>query len=560
MTGSRFLAESLDGYGVDHVFFVPAVVLPALAEMEDMPIRRVMAHGEKAAAYMADGYARAARKPGVCLAQNIGASNLAAGLRDAFMARSPVVAITGGPAPASHYRNFYQEVEDFTQFDPVTKFNARVEEPTRLQDLLPQAFRAATAGSPGPVHLQLRGALGDSLEAEGDYTLRVDPAHRQVPSRRPAPAMADIEQVADLLLRARRPILIAGGGVATSDAGAEVLALAEHLSVPLATSLNAKGIIADDHRLSVGVCGTYSRACANRAVAAADLVFFIGSRTGSQVTTNWRVPAPGTTIIQLDIDETELGRNYPAAATLLGDARTGVALLLQYLHGRKIPDHADWIAQVRDLVGAWRAEETPRLTSAAVPLRPERICQAISDGLPDDGIVVVDTGHSGMWAGTMIDLNRQDRCRRGQRFLRCAGSLGWSFPAAIGAKCAAPGQAVICFCGDGAFYYHIAELETAARLGINLIVVVNNNAALNQEIPLFDRAYGGRQRGRSSEMWQFRPLNFAKIAESFDCVGLRAETPAELDDALRHALSLDRPVVIDAVSDVAALARAAWLP
>src|SRR5450432_2378344 len=133
MSGSRFLAESLQGFGVDHVFFVPAVVLTALAEMEDMSIRRVMTHGEKAAAYMADGYARASHRPGVCLAQNIGASNLAAGLRDAHMARSPVIALTGGPSPKSQYRNFYQEVEDFTQFDPVTKFNARVDDPLRLQ-------------------------------------------------------------------------------------------------------------------------------------------------------------------------------------------------------------------------------------------------------------------------------------------------------------------------------------------------------------------------------------------------------------------------------------------
>jgi acetolactate synthase-1/2/3 large subunit len=186
-------------------------------------------------------------------------------------------------------------------------------------------------------------------------------------------------------------------------------------------------------------------------------------------------------------------------------------------------------------------------------MRPERLCQAISDALPENGTVVVDTGHSGIWSGTMIDLNLPN-----QRFLRCAGSLGWSFPAAIGAKCALPDTPVVCFCGDGAFYYHIAELETAARFGLNLVVVVNNNAALNQEIPLFDKAYGGTQRGRAGEMWRFRPLDFARIAESFDCVGIRVESPADLDGALRHALTLDRPVVIDATTDVNALARPAW--
>jgi acetolactate synthase-1/2/3 large subunit len=152
MNGSKAFAEIVKGYGVTHVFFVPAIMLQALAEMEDMNIRRIMTHGEKAAAYMADGYARASGKPGVCMAQQIGASNLAAGLRDAFMGCSPVIAVTGGPDTGSRYRYAYQEVEDFCQFDPVTKFNACVDDVTRLPDLLRQAFRAATSGAPRPVH------------------------------------------------------------------------------------------------------------------------------------------------------------------------------------------------------------------------------------------------------------------------------------------------------------------------------------------------------------------------------------------------------------------------
>ncbi len=154
MTGSKLCAEVLQGYGVTHVFFVPAILLKALAEMEDMNIRRIMTHGEKSAAYMADGYARASGRPGVCIAQAVGASNLAAGLRDAFMACAPVIALTGGPAPGSRYRHAYQEVEDFCQFDPVTKLNACVDDVARLPDMLRQAFRAATSGAPRPVHLR----------------------------------------------------------------------------------------------------------------------------------------------------------------------------------------------------------------------------------------------------------------------------------------------------------------------------------------------------------------------------------------------------------------------
>jgi len=161
MTGSRMLAEMLKGYGVTHVFFVPTILMDALAEMDSLGIQKILTHGEKAAAYMADGYARAKNAPGVCMAQQIGASNLAAGLRDPFMACSPVVAITGGPATASRYRGAYQEVEDFTQFDSVTKLSARVDDLARFPDLVRQAFRVATSGSPGPVHLRLLGLLGE---------------------------------------------------------------------------------------------------------------------------------------------------------------------------------------------------------------------------------------------------------------------------------------------------------------------------------------------------------------------------------------------------------------
>jgi acetolactate synthase I/II/III large subunit len=174
MTGSRFFAEAMQSYGVTHMFFVPTIMLAALAEMEDMNIRRVMTHGEKAAAYMADGYARASRKPGICMAQTVGAANLAAGLRDAYLAGSPVIAITGGRQPATAYRHVYQEIEDLPMFNTVTKFNAQVDTIERLPDLLRQAFRAATTGAPGPVHLEMRGSHGHVVEEAGNLELIVE--------------------------------------------------------------------------------------------------------------------------------------------------------------------------------------------------------------------------------------------------------------------------------------------------------------------------------------------------------------------------------------------------
>jgi acetolactate synthase-1/2/3 large subunit len=551
MTGSRFFAEAMQAYGVTHIFFVPTMLLPAMAEMEDMNIRRVVTHGEKAAAYMADGYARASRRPGICMAQNVGAANLAAGLRDAYMACSPVIAITGGPDSDSRYRYLYQEVEDFSMFDPVTKFNARIDKLSRLPDLLREIFRVATSGAPGPVHLETRGNHGQVIEEEGTLELIVEEQYKQYPAFRPEPEMERVRDVAAALTKAQRPVIVAGGGVTASQAEQEVVKLAEMLSIPVATSLNGKGTMSDDHPLSVGVVGTYSRWCANRAVAEADLVFFIGSHTGGQVTNNWKIPRAGTAVIQLDISAADLGRNYPNAVSLLGDAKVTLQRLNATL--KPMESRGDWTRRVQQLVGEWRAEAAPLVNSDAVPMRPERLCKEITDFLPANAVVVSDTGHSGIWTGTMIDLKKP-----GQRYIRCAGSLGWAFPASLGVKCALPDAPVLCFTGDGGFYYHLAELETAVRYGINAVIVVNDNRSLNQETRLFDAAYGGQQRGRAREMWVFEDINLAKVAEAMGCFAIRVERPSELRGAMERAFAANRPAVVDVVSDIKAMAARGW--
>jgi acetolactate synthase-1/2/3 large subunit len=536
------------------VFFVPTIMLPAMAEMEDMGIRRVVTHGEKAAAYMADGYARAARRPGFCLAQTIGAANLAAGLRDAFMAGSPVVALTGGVEATTRYRHVYQEIEDFPMWESVTKANFHVDALERFPDLLRQAFRVATSGPPGPVHLEMAGTHAQVLEREAELTPLWEARFMQVPAFRPEPEPDAVRVAASLLTGAERPVIIAGGGVIWSGAERELTALAERLGIPVATSLNAKAALPDDHPLNVGVPGTYSRWCANRIVAEADLVFFIGSHAGGQVTTNWQVPRPGVRAIQLDIDPEELGRNYPLEAALLGDAKVTLAKLIALAADSRA--RPAWLERVRGLVREYR-EESDRLRAAdAVPIRPERICKEISDWLPEGGVAVSDTGHSGMWTGQMLRLTRP-----GQRFLRCAGSLGWAFPATLGAKCALPDRPVVGFSGDGGFYYHLAELETAARFHVNAIMVVNNNYALNQEKHLFDAAYKGQQRGRANEMWHFsHEVNFARVAEAMGCVGIRVERPEDIRPALDKALASSAPAVVEVVSDVDAMAARAWRP
>jgi len=556
MSGSRLFAEVIHGYGVTHVFYVPTILMRALAEMDDFKIHKIMTHGEKAAAYMADGYARASGKPGVCMAQQIGASNLAAGLRDGFMACSPMIAISGGSVPGSRYRHAYQEVEDFNQFDAVTKFSAQVDDVKRLPDLMRQAFRAATTGAPGPAHLRLSGLHGGSIgDAEADLTPLVEEQFKRVPAFRPEPEPARVREALAVHAQAHRPMIVAGGGVVSSGAQAELVEFAEKLQIPVTTSLNAKAAMLDRNPLNVGVAGVYSRSCANKALAEADLVFFIGSHTGGQLTTSWKVPEPGVTVIQLDIDPEELGRNYPNAVSLIGDAKVTLRQLIDAA-GKPAAGAQAWLGRVQALVAEWRAAAEPLMTSNVMPMRPERVCREISEALPADGVVVSDTGHSGMWTGQMIEFSSPR-----QGFVRCAGSLGWGLPGAIGVKCALPNRAVVCFTGDGGAYYHLAELETAARYGINLVVVVNNNSSLNQEIPLVNAAYKGKDMERSGEIWRFqKSVDFAKLGEALGCAAFRVDKPGQLKELLPKAFAMNRPVVIDVVTEENALAEKAWAP
>ncbi len=554
MTGARFLVETMQAYGVTHAFYMPMIVTRALVEMERVGIGRIMAHSEKAAAYMADGYARAAGRPSVCMAQNVGAANLAAGLQDPFLGGSPVVALTGRGAPMQQYRNYYQEVDHVQPFNAVTKFNALVDSIEQLPGLLRQAFREATSGAPGPVHLDLQGSSGNVIiDVEADLEVLAEAPFTHVPPFRGEPETEMVRAAARALSAARRPVIVAGGGIVSSQAQRELVELAEMLSIPVATSLNAKGAIPDDHPLAVGVCGTYSRWCANRVVAEADLVFFAGSHTGSQVTTEWQIPRPGTPVIQLDIDPKELGRSYPIQVGLQGDARASLRKLLEHLE--PLGPRSEWVGRAQELVREWRAEVAPLANSDAAPMRPERLCKEITDYLPDDAVLLSDTGHSGIWTGTMVDLNHPD-----QRYLRCAGSLGWAFPAALGAKCAVPDRPVVCFTGDGGFWYHLSEVETAVRYGINTVTVVNNNHSLNQEKRGNERAYDSvGVTGNVDELWVFPDTNFARLAEDMGGFGIRVERPGDLRGALEQAAAAGKPAVVDVVTDIEGIAPRAWV-
>ena len=553
MTGARFLAETLREYGVTHVFFVPAIIRRALMEMEDVGIKRIISHGEKSAAYMADAYARVTGKPGLCFAQSVGAANLAAGLQDAYLGVSPVIAITGHRPPMHRHRNSYQEIEHSRPFASVTKYSAEVESVEQLPHLLRQAFREVTSGQTLPAHLDFSGISGDVItDGEADMEVVVEDSFTSRPAFRPEPEPERVREAARLLSQAQRPVIVAGGGVTASGAQAEVVQLAEMLNIPVATALNAKGCIPENHPLSVGVVGSYSRWSANRVVSEADLVLFIGSHTGSQVTLDWRLPAVGTPVIQIDIDSTELGRSYPGTYGLQGDAQRTLQRLINVLE--PIGGNAGWVAQAQGHVQNWRTENEPVLNSDAVPIRPERLCQELTNFLPSDAVLLADTGHAGIWTGSMVELQHP-----GQSYLRAAGSLGWGLPAALGAKCGVPDRPVVCWTGDGGMWYHIGELETAVRYGINAVIVVHNNGGLNQDRRGDEAAYVGRE-GNPDELWRFTDTNFAQIAESMGALGIRVTDPNQINSALDQAVSANRPAVVDIVSDGDVAAEPPWGP
>jgi len=349
-------------------------------------------------------------------------------------------------------------------------------------------------------------------------------------------------------------VIVAGGGVRASGAARELLALAEKLQVPVATSLNAKDAIAASHPLSVGVVGTYSRESANRVVALADLVCFVGTEAGGMTTHFWAVPKPGVAAIQVDIDPATLGRNYPLKAAVNGDAKVSLARMAAEADAGTAASRKAWVAEARTICGEYAAKFRDAFASDAVPIRPERLCSELSRHVPDDAIVVVDTGHAGMWMGGMFDV------KAGQQYMRSAGHLGWAFPAGLGAKCACPERPVVTFTGDAGFWYHIAEIETAVRWKIDAVTVVNNNGGGNQSMRGFDRAYGGKQTDKARELWTFNAMNFARLAEDMGALGIRVEKASEFPAALARAIAAKRPAVIDVATDIEAVAPGAFAP
>ncbi|MDF3000083.1 MAG: acetolactate synthase large subunit [Bacillota bacterium] len=479
MKGYEYIANLIKDYGITHYFYQEGVMRYTYKELDKIGIRGILAHSENAAGYMADGYARAAQRASVVFAQNIGAGNLAGGIYDAFMANSPVIAFTGKKEASRQYKNSYQETDHRLLYEGITKFNPEILEPSQTPFIVRQLFKEAVAGKPQPVHVDIPDRMGTDTEiAEMKEPYTYDKSYCGYPAHRSAAVKADVDKAAGRIHSAERPVIVCGRGASISGAADAVHKLAAKAGIPILITPDAKTMFDEDDPLWCGIVGEYGMSCSNHIAREADLVIFIGTQNSDQTTCNWTCPPIDTRIVQIDIDERELGKNYPDTVGLAGDARTIVEQLIPSVSKAS---HKEWYAHCRALFDETMAEYDKYKMSNKRPINPGRMCSEIGKALPDDAVLVGDTGYSAVWSANFIKMKDT------QTYFRAAGSLGWAYPASLGIKCALPDQPVFCFAGDGAMYYHLCEIETACRYGINTITLINNNNILAQS------AYGNQK-------------------------------------------------------------------
>jgi acetolactate synthase-1/2/3 large subunit len=403
------------------------------------------------------------------------------------------------------------------------------------------------------VHVDVAGLTGDAITPlEMNHGVVVDEVHSQFPAFRPRADQELIKKCHAAIMLAKKPVIVVDRGAVISKAKEALHAFAAKMDAPVVTTLDAKSMMIESNPYYRGTVGSYGRSCTNRIVDEADLVIYLGSNTSDHTTGNWKLPRQGTAIIQVDLDPVELGRNYTHTLAVQSDIRSFLNDLSQEVEQLH---HPEWLAHSAQLVAQWREEIKPELTRNEAPIRPQRICAELTRLLPSDAILVADTGYSALWTGNYVEFTHEE-----QTYIRAAGSLGWSFPASIGAKAAAPHRTVVCSTGDGGFAYHLPELETAKRMGLQVIVIVNNNECLSQGLRNLNIAYANRPEGRKADCYVYEKTDFANIAQAYGCFGATVEKIEDFEKAFTQALQSNLPAVIDVKTEFAYQAQMAWLP
>jgi acetolactate synthase-1/2/3 large subunit len=544
MTGGRALAEMLRLSGVGPMFGMGGFqLLPFYDALGQLGMQHFLINDERCGAFAADAYARVTGRPGICDGTlGPGATNLVTGLIESTNGGIPVVAIAGDTNRAHSWKNMTQECRQVEILRPAVKELIRIEETSRIPELTRRAFAVATSGRPGPVLLDVP---EDVCHGAHDFTaddFAIDPSTLSAPARRIRPDRADIERAARLIGRAKRPLLLVGGGIHISQAHAALQAFAEAQSIPVAHTMSGKGGIACTHALNIGLFGRYSR-IANELIEVSDCLVVVGCKLGEIATKRYALPPLHIPIVHLEILAEEIGRCRPAEVALWGDARAGLEDLGEALaDGARAARaaRADYVGEIPTRMRAWEEDAAPRLNSRDRPIHMARLCRELNRTLPADAILVADGGFAGHWTGLLYDTKAP-----GRHFIpdRGLASIGYGLPGGIGAALAAPASPVVAITGDGGFNMVLGELETARRAGLGLTIIVINNAASGYVKALQHAMMGGRyQSADLSEM------DYAGVARAMGVTGIRVEDPEALGPALAAGMAeRDRPTVLDVV-------------
>lgn len=535
MTGSEALIEALRREGVTGVFGIPGGAnLPIYDALYDSEVRHILARHEQCAAHMADGYARVSRKPGVCFATSgPGATNLVTGIGTAFADSSPLIAITGQVPKDMIGRDAFQETDVIGIVTPITKYTFQPQSAEEIPQIVKNAFTIASTGRPGPVLIDIP---KDSQTGKAEMVFPEKSNLRKKPPIT-SPDSALIDKAATLLLEAERPMIMTGGGVLLSGAFAELQALAELLVSPVVSTFKGKGGFSETHPLSLGPIGMHGHVEANKLVIEADVLLAAGARFSDRSVGKWDSFGSQMKIIHADIDPSEVGKNKEAQVGLIGDVKVTLRELVKAVKKKAMGKTKDqdypWIKRVNEIKEEWRSKGLPAPREITGP----RLLKKMREILPASCLYTTEVGQHQMWASLHFDV-----IQPGTFFTSTGlGTMGWGLPAAVGAKFARPDLPVVDIAGDGSIQMTESSLATAVTENLPIIVVVFNNNMLGMVAQwqrlFYNRKYIGVENKGIPD--------FVKLAEAYGAHGVRAQSMAEFEKALRGALTTEVATVID---------------
>ena len=532
MSGAKALVESLKKENVKVIFGIPGgAMLPVYDALYDSDIRHVLMRHEQCAAHAADGYARASGRVGVCMATSgPGATNLVTGIANAYMDSSPVVAITGQVPRSFIGKDAFQETDIIGITTPITKCNFQVRSAAEIPRIVKTAFYIASTGRRGPVLIDLpKDTQIEEDEINFNETIEL---RGYKPTYDPHPLQ--VKKAVQLLIQAERPVIIAGGGVIASNACSELIALAEILLAPVATTLMGKGAIPENHPLSIGMVGMHGTVAANHLVQEADVILAVGMRFSDRTTGNIKTFCPNGKIIHIDIDSSEIGKNLRPHIPIVADAKKALkAIYNQLMEKIRKKERSEWLKKMHEFKGI----QEEMLKSYGEGMKPPALMIEIRKILPNSSIITTEVGQNQMWAALYLKVYKP------RTFISSGGlgTMGFGFPAAIGAKVACPDVPVVDIAGDGSFIMTEQDLAASVAGKIPVVVVILNNSMLGM-VAQWQRLFYDR---RYSSV-ELRGLpDFVKLAEAYGAQGFRVQSVEEFKKALKAAINSDVTTVID---------------